>query len=164
MNDLVGRKQELTLIEDIIDGARQSRSAGLVIEGEPGLGKTALLDYAERSAEGFTVLRTSGIESEFDLSYGALSRLLSPIQHYIDGLDPAPASLLSEMLRPTRVLDEVRVLDRYGAGAAVLALIAAAVEFQPVAVASSMTSSGSTIRAARRWRSWAAVSTPKASP
>ena len=134
MLQLIGRQDECATVERLVAEGRASRSSVIVIEADPGIGKTSLLEYAAQLTTGFTVLRTEGIESEFDLSYGALSRLLYPLQPLVERLDPAPGSLLTELLRPSRVFDIHRVVDRFSVGAAVLALLAAAAEASPVAL------------------------------
>ncbi len=77
------------------------RSGVLVIDGEPGIGKTALLDHAMQaaaSADDTTVLRAAGIQSEVDLPYGGLGRLLQPAAKYVVGLEPTASGLLAEIL------------------------------------------------------------------
>jgi hypothetical protein len=61
---LVGRRPETLAIDRLLADARQGRSGVLVIRGEAGIGKSALLGYAQEQAEGMTVLRGVGIESE----------------------------------------------------------------------------------------------------
>ena len=61
----------------------------LVLRGEPGIGKTALLEHAVDAAEGCVVLRVVGVQSEGDLGFAALHRLLAPMFGTLDSL-PAP--------------------------------------------------------------------------
>ena len=61
---LVGRAQERARLEALLAGAREGRSGALVLRGEAGIGKTALLEQAAGWAEGFRVWRAIGIESE----------------------------------------------------------------------------------------------------
>jgi AAA ATPase domain len=86
---LVGRGPELEQFRHVVDRARSGRSATLVIRGEPGVGKTALLDELENLAYDFRVVRTEGIESELQLDYAALHCILLPFFDRIHQL-PAP--------------------------------------------------------------------------
>ncbi|MFR9778451.1 ATP-binding protein [Micromonospora sp. MS34] len=77
--DLLGRADELAAIQRMIGRARDGRSGALVLGGEPGAGKTALLARAVADAGDACVLHVSGVEAEADLSYSALHLLLSPV-------------------------------------------------------------------------------------
>ena len=61
---MLGRAQERARLDALLASARQERGAALVVEGEAGIGKTALLEYCAGRAEGFRVLRATGIEAE----------------------------------------------------------------------------------------------------
>src|SRR4051812_43519012 len=61
---LLGRAEECALLDDLLDGIRQGESRSLVLRGEAGVGKTALLRYLDESASDLTVARAVGIESE----------------------------------------------------------------------------------------------------
>ena len=76
---LLGREIERAELERLLVGARAGRSAALVIRGEPGIGKSALLDYACERAEAMTVLRARGLESEMELAFSGLADLLRPV-------------------------------------------------------------------------------------
>jgi Flp pilus assembly CpaF family ATPase len=72
---------------------RAGRSAALVLVGEAGVGKTALLDYAIASASDLRVLRAVGVESEMELAFAALHQLCAPLLDRLDGLPgPTPRS------------------------------------------------------------------------
>ncbi|MEV6658934.1 LuxR family transcriptional regulator [Nocardia fluminea] len=73
---LRGRDTEQARIDDLLSGARAGRSGALVLRGEAGIGKTALLDYA--AAQGITTVRSAGIESEAELPFAALHLLVRP--------------------------------------------------------------------------------------
>jgi hypothetical protein len=75
---LAGREQECEAVVELLESARAGLSAVLVVRGEPGIGKTALLDYAVESAVGFDIARIAGIESEMELGFAGLHQLLSP--------------------------------------------------------------------------------------
>ena len=76
-------------LDQLLDSARRGPSGALVIRGEAGMGKTALLDYAATAAQDFLVVRFTGLEPERDIAFAALHRLLMPILHQIKGL-PEP--------------------------------------------------------------------------
>lgn len=86
---LVGRSFELEELRHITERARSGESATLVIRGEPGVGKTVLLDELEALAHDFRVIRIDGIESELELDYAALHRLVVPFKDQIPEL-PGP--------------------------------------------------------------------------
>jgi hypothetical protein len=86
---LVGRVLERERVDALLSAARQGTSGTLVIVGEAGIGKSALLDYARSRARGMTVLRVSGVESETDLAFAGLTELLGTVIPEIRDL-PAP--------------------------------------------------------------------------
>jgi DNA-binding CsgD family transcriptional regulator len=75
---LNGRAAEQAAIDRLLDAARAGTSGALVLRGEPGIGKTALLGYAAAAADGFQVVRGTGIESEAELPFAGLHLLLRP--------------------------------------------------------------------------------------
>src|SRR4029077_9256629 len=75
---LVGRADECTQIDELLDSIRNGSSGALVVRGEAGVGKTALLDYAVSRADGFGIVRLTGVEPERDLGFAGLHRLLAP--------------------------------------------------------------------------------------
>ena len=88
---LHGREPDCAALRELLDAARLSRSAALVIRGEPGVGKTALLEYAAEHAAGLRVLRGTGVQSEVTLPFAALHQLLYPVLDQLPAL-PAPQS------------------------------------------------------------------------
>src|SRR6201999_2697066 len=76
---LRGRQDECAVLDRLLEGARAGRSGALVLAGEAGVGKTALLDYTIASAPDLTVLRTVGVESETELAFAALHQLCAPV-------------------------------------------------------------------------------------
>src|SRR5829696_3505917 len=76
---IVGRAAERARLEALLGEARVGRSGALIIVGEPGIGKTALLEHAVACAEEFTVLHAVGVESEAKLAFPGLLELLRPI-------------------------------------------------------------------------------------
>ncbi|MFB8275389.1 helix-turn-helix transcriptional regulator [Nocardia colli] len=86
---LFGRRQEKTELERVLDGARRGTGSALMFWGDPGIGKTALLEYATSTAADFTVLCCRGTRMESGLAFAALHELLWPVIDRIDAL-PAP--------------------------------------------------------------------------
>jgi hypothetical protein len=85
---LLDRELERGQIDRVLEAARRGRSAALVLHGEPGTGKTTLLDYAVESGGDFEIVRLLGIESETELGFAALHQLLLP---FLGGLRSLPA-------------------------------------------------------------------------
>jgi AAA ATPase domain len=86
---LHGRRAECDALDRLLADARRSRSGVLVLRGEAGAGKSALLDHAAGRAEGMAVLRASGVESEAELPFAALHQLLRPLRE-LAGRLPGP--------------------------------------------------------------------------
>ena len=86
---LLDREVERGQIDRVLELARHGRSAALVLQGEPGTGKTTLLDYAVESGRDFEIVRLLGIESETELGFAALHQLLLPFQTGLRSL-PVP--------------------------------------------------------------------------
>lgn len=86
---IVGRSAEQSRINRLVADAKDGRSRSLVLRGEAGIGKTALLDYAESVAGGMRVLRVVGIESEAEVAYAALQLVFV---RDLDRLDALPAA------------------------------------------------------------------------
>jgi DNA-binding CsgD family transcriptional regulator len=127
---LVGRDPERLLLRRILADARIGRSGVLVLVGEPGIGKTALLDEACELADGMQILRARGIESEADVPFAGLLEVLRPALGAL-GAVPAPqASALESAL----ALRPGGAQDRFAVGAATLSLLAAYAEQEPVLV------------------------------
>ena len=84
---LLDRELERGQIDRVLETARQGRSAALVLQGEPGTGKTTLLDYAVESGRDFEIVRLLGIESETELGFAGLHQLLLP---FLAGLRSLP--------------------------------------------------------------------------
>jgi tetratricopeptide (TPR) repeat protein len=121
---LRGRGRECAVLDAAVDDARRGRSTALVISGEPGMGKSALLAYAVQQAAGLPVLRTAGIESESELPFAGLHQLLRPVLDRVDRLPDQQAA----MLRGALGLGPPRTEDRFLLCVAVLSLLAEAAE------------------------------------
>jgi DNA-binding CsgD family transcriptional regulator len=127
---LVGRHAERARIDGILERARRGQSGVLLLRGEPGIGKTSLLSYAASSADGMTIVRTQGVESEASIAFAGLHDVCRPLLAHLTDLPP----VRSTTLRSALGLEPGEVSDRLAIGAATLALLATAAESQPVLV------------------------------
>ena len=123
---LHGRRDEREALERLLDAVRGGQSRVLVVSGEPGVGKTALLESAIRSASGFRVSRAVGVESEMELAFAALQQLCAPM---IDRLDRLPGPQ-QDALGVAFGLRAGDAPDRFLVGLAVLGLFAEVAEEQ----------------------------------
>ena len=128
MPALYGRGEELAAVGRLVEGMRAGRAGALVLTGEAGIGKTALLDAAEQMAAGARVLRVTGVESEAELPFAALHALLRPA---LDEAGALPARQAAA-LRGAFGMTQEAVADRFGVGLGVLSLVAELAESQPV--------------------------------
>jgi DNA-binding CsgD family transcriptional regulator len=112
----------------VLDGARAGRSAALVVRGEPGVGKSALLEYAIQSASDLGVVRAVGVESEMELAFAALHQLCAPMLDRLERL-PGPQR---DALAITFGLSAGPAPDRFLVGLAVLSLISEVAEERPL--------------------------------
>ena len=81
---LVGRSAELDAIQGVLARARDGRGGALVLHGDAGIGKTALLRAAHELVDGMLVLDVSGIEAESELPFAGLSLLLAPLRRALE--------------------------------------------------------------------------------
>ncbi|MFB6721085.1 AAA family ATPase [Kribbella sp. NPDC056345] len=126
--ELVGRGPESAELDRLVDAARGGRSAVLVLRGEPGVGKTALLAAMEARTSGCVFTRTAGVEAEMELAYAGLYPLCRP---FLDRLDRLPAPL-AEALGTAFGLAGGPTPDAFLVGLAVLNLFADAAADQPL--------------------------------
>ena len=125
---LLGRGREVGSVSRVIDRARHGAGAVLVLRGEPGIGKTALVDHVVASTSGVRVLRTVGVESEMELPFAALHQLCSPVLDRLDRLpDPQRAALATVFGLSANVPP-----DRFFVGLATLSLLSELGAEQPV--------------------------------
>jgi DNA-binding CsgD family transcriptional regulator len=127
---LIGRESERRLIEPLLSGVRVGESGVLVLTGEAGIGKSALLDWVADSVTGMTTLRATGIEAEQEVPFGGLLQLLRPILPLIDTLPGPQADALAGAL----ALRSSSSGDRFAVGAGTLGLICRAAEAKPLAL------------------------------
>jgi DNA-binding CsgD family transcriptional regulator len=126
---LQGRQEERELLDGVVAGVRAGESRVLVVRGEPGVGKTALLEYMVERAPGFRVVRAAGVQSEMELAYAGLHQLCAPMLDCVGGL-PAPQR---DALGTAFGLSAGAAPDRFFVGLAVLGLLAEAAEERPLA-------------------------------
>jgi DNA-binding CsgD family transcriptional regulator len=126
--ELRGRLHELGVLDQLIDAVRAGESRALVVAGEPGVGKTALLDYVAGHASGCRVVRATGVQSEMELAFAGLQQLCKPLLDYLDRL-PGPQR---EALQTAFGLSAGPAPDRFLVGLAVLSLLSDAAGEQPL--------------------------------
>jgi hypothetical protein len=112
--ELRDRRRECRVLDQLLDAARAGESRPLVMRGEPGVGKTALLDYLAEHASGSRVAHASGVEAEMELAYARLPQLLTPMLDRLERL-PAPQR---EALRTAFGLSAGAAPDRFLVGLA----------------------------------------------
>jgi DNA-binding CsgD family transcriptional regulator len=127
-NALRGRDAECAALDVLLDAARRGESRTVVLRGEAGVGKTALLDYAIGSARDFRVLRSVGVESEMELAFASLHQLCAPILARRDSL-PGPQRGALEVAFG---LDGGPAPDRFLLGLATLSLLAEIADERPL--------------------------------
>ncbi|MGW2438037.1 ATP-binding protein [Streptomyces goshikiensis] len=123
-----GRYAERERIERLLADARRGTSGVLLVHGEAGIGKTALLDHAAQQAHGVRVLRVEGIESEMEMAFGGLHQLFLPVMDLVDALPEPQAAAL----RSAFGLSGEGVRDRFSVGLAVLTLLSEAAADGPL--------------------------------
>ena len=133
---LYGRAAEQSVIDGLLADTRAGRSGVLVIRGDPGIGKSALLDYAAQSADaaggpgraGMRVIRGGGVESEAELPFAGLHLLLGPALDHLPALPQPQQDALGVALG----LRRAGPYDRFLVGVAVLSLLAELAENGPL--------------------------------
>ena len=125
---LLGREAECAALDRLLDTVRGGHSQTLVLRGEAGVGKTALLDYAVGSAKDFRLLRCAGVESEMELAFASLHQLCAPILDRRVSL-PGPQK---SALQVAFGLDSGPAPDRLLVGLATLSLLAETADERPL--------------------------------
>src|SRR5438876_11064485 len=116
---LLDRHGERAAVDGVLDQARAGSSAVLIVRGEPGIGKTALLGYAAGRALGFRVVRAWGVESEMELAFAGLHQLCVPMLGRLDQLPGPQRGALAVAFG----MREGQVPDRFLLGLAVVRLV-----------------------------------------
>jgi DNA-binding CsgD family transcriptional regulator len=125
---LLDRLTERAALSRLLEAARGGRSAVLVVHGEAGVGKTALLEDTVAAAAGMRIARVAGIESEMELAYAALQQLCAPMSGGLDRLPEPQCQALGAVFG----LRAGEPPDRFLVGLAVLSLLADAAQKQPL--------------------------------
>ncbi len=125
---LLGRRRERELLNRVLEAAGEGDGGALVIHGEAGVGKTALLEYAVEAARAFRVLRTVGVEAEMELPFAALQQLCTPIFELNQHLPPPQRDALAVAFG----LSAGQPPNPFLVGLAVLGLMSEAAEERPL--------------------------------
>jgi len=128
VTELAGRRADCDVLDQFIAAVRGGASRALVVHGEAGVGKTALLDYVADYAEGCRLIRAVGVQTEMELAFATLHQLCVPLLDYLERLP----GLQHEALRTVFGLSVGPPPDRFLTGLAVLSLLAEAAEHKPL--------------------------------
>jgi len=126
--ELLGRRRECDVLERLLEAVGAGESRALVVRGEPGAGKTALLDYLVEQASGCRVARVAGVEAEMELPFAGVHQLCAPMLHRLERL-PAPQRAA---LRTAFGLGSGSAPDHFLVALAVLSLLSDAAEEHPL--------------------------------
>jgi DNA-binding CsgD family transcriptional regulator len=127
---LIGRAAESTWLKRRVAQARRGKGCAVLVTGQPGVGKTALIGQVCASVRGFQVLRAAGVESEASLGFSVLADICRPLLGLMERI-PGPQAAV---LRGALALGPVVVADRFAVFAGALSLLAVAAGDQPVLV------------------------------
>src|SRR5690242_4233981 len=125
---LRGRAVECAELDALVEDIRQGRSRSLVLRGEAGIGKSALLDHLVESAPDLNIVRAVGVESEMELAYASLHQLCAPMLERLPRLPPPQRQALEIVFG----LSAGAPPDRFLVGLAVLSLVSEAAEARPL--------------------------------
>ncbi len=125
---LIGRRVECGTLDHLVTAIRAGESRVLVVCGEPGVGKTTLLDYLSEQAAACRVVRATGVQSEMELAFAALHQLCAPMLGNLDHL-PSPQR---EALRTAFGMRAGPVPDKFLIGLTVLNLLSDLAEQRPL--------------------------------
>ena len=125
---LLGRQRERDVLDRVLAAARDGQGGVLAVYGEPGVGKTALLEYTVGAASDFRIARTVGVEGEMELAFAALQQLCSPSLDLMERLPDPQRDAIEVALG----LSAGRTPNPFLVGLAVLNLLSEAAEEQPL--------------------------------
>jgi DNA-binding CsgD family transcriptional regulator len=125
---LRGRRAESTALDGLVEAVRAGESRVLVVRGEPGVGKTALLDHLAGRAAGCRVVRAAGVQSEMELAFAGLHQLCAPMLDHLEAI-PVPQR---DALRIAFGLGAGPAPDRFLIGLAVLSLLSEVAAERPL--------------------------------
>ena len=126
--ELLGRRRECAALDELVASVRAGPSRALVLRGEAGVGKSALLDYLVRHASGSAIAQAAGVESEIELAFAGLQQLCAPFADRLDRL-PGPQR---DALGAAFGLRDGAAPDRLLVGLAVLSLLSDVAEERPL--------------------------------
>jgi predicted ATPase len=125
---LRGRRAECQQIDQLIEAVRAGKSRALVIRGEDGVGKCALLEYLAAEASGCRVVRVAGVQAEAELAFAGLHQLCSPLLGRLDRIPPPQRDALDTAFG----VRAGPAPDRFPLGLALLSLLAEAAAARPL--------------------------------
>src|SRR5437773_8278113 len=125
---LRGRASECALLDDFVSAIRRGVSRSLVLKGEAGIGKTALLEYLIASASDLTVVRAVGVQSDMELAFASLHQLCGPLLDTLETLPPPQRHAMEIVFG----LSAGEAPDRFLVGLAVLSLFTEVAEQRPL--------------------------------
>src|SRR5256885_11502697 len=125
---LLDRRSEREVLDRLLEAVRQGESRVLVVRGEPGVGKSALLEHLVEQASGCRVARAGGVQSEMELAFAGLHQLCAPMLDRLERL-PAPQR---DALGTAFGLTEGTAPDRLLVGLAVLGLLSEVADERPL--------------------------------
>ena len=125
---LTGRISECGALDRLIEAVRAGQSRALVVRGDPGVGKTVLLDYLAGQARGCRVVRAVGVQSEMELAFAGVHQLCAPMLGHLDRI-PVPQR---DALRTAFGISAGPPPDRFFVGLAVLGLLSEVAEDRPL--------------------------------
>jgi DNA-binding CsgD family transcriptional regulator len=128
VTQLAGRRSERDVLDEVLCAVRAGESRALVVSGEPGVGKSALLDYIVEQASECRVLHTAGVQSEMELAFAGLHQLLVPLMDRVEHL-PGPQR---DALHTAFGVGSGPAPDRFLVGLAVLSLLSDVAEERPL--------------------------------
>ncbi|MED5812208.1 AAA family ATPase [Mycolicibacterium sp. 050232] len=125
---MAGRQAERAALDQLVEALRAGQSRSLVIHGEVGIGKTALLDYLAARAADMRIVRAAGVESEMELAYAGLHQICAP---FLDRLDRLPAPQ-RESMQVAFGISSGPAPDQFVFGLGLLGLLSHAAEEKPL--------------------------------
>jgi DNA-binding CsgD family transcriptional regulator len=125
---LLGRRSECETLDELVASVRAGPSRTLVLRGEAGVGKSALLEYLVQHASGCGIARAAGVESEMELAFAGVHQLCSPFVDRLEGL-PGPQR---DALGAAFGIRDADAPDRFLVGLALLSLLSDAAEGRPL--------------------------------
>ena len=125
---LQGRRSECIALDSVLEAVRAGESRALVLRGEAGVGKSALLEYVRERASGCQIARASGVQAEMELAFAGLHQLCAPLLERLERL-PTPQQ---EALGTAFGLESGNAPDRFLVGLAVLGLLSETADAEPL--------------------------------